>query len=98
MANTYDTYKAVELARIDVETARDALDGAYEALAEAKRVEAADEATADLSDEDALEALNDEGIPYDLGEAIIAHRWSLVDSSYANPPKVIVTHFEDHWH
>ena len=94
----HNTYEAVELALISVEAAKDALEGAYEALAEAKRIEAADNATADLSDEDALEALNDEGIPYDLGEAIIAHRWSLVDSSYANPPKVIVTHFEDHWH
>lgn len=74
MSNTpwkHNTYEAITLAIIDIETLQDQLELAQEALAEAHRVHDASEDVEGLPYDDALEQLNDEVGDYAFAEAIL---------------------------
>jgi len=73
--DTYCTYEAVELAKIGLEHAKEALYEAQRALGEAVRehetAEAVMAASEDLDDEGVVEELADEGFDYETAEAIV---------------------------
>jgi hypothetical protein len=71
--DTYNTYDAMDLARISVETAKQALEQAQEALQESYRVHEASHAVENLSWEDAVEELSDNPYvgSYEFAEAIL---------------------------
>lgn len=69
-----NTLEDIELAEISLQAALDHVEDCRRALREARRIHRiAEEVEAmGLSDEDALEEMNDEGICYEVGEAILA--------------------------
>lgn len=71
--DTYDTYEAVELAKISLDAARDAYEQAQYALAQTQREHEIAEAVlaAFPDDEEAVEELADEGFEYSDAEAIV---------------------------
>lgn len=81
-----NTLKDIELAEISLQAALDHVEDCRRALKEARRIHrvATKIEAMGLSDEDALEEMNDEGICYELGEAILAYGPAL--------PNLLVTH------
>jgi hypothetical protein len=77
---THNTLEAITLAEISLEAARAELERCAEDLSRAHWVDrVSSDILAEIDDDDlAIEALHDEGIEYELAQAIVRHDRSLV--------------------